>query len=515
MLDFSKIKTPASHGEVVVLPEPAACGRAVRSNAQHLRAWDREVVGAPLSHWRRKTREALAGTDDVPVIVIGHQPAFYHPGVWAKHVVARRLADAWGGVAVNIVVDNDAPRDTTIAVPSVAPDRVSTTRVSFAEIPHGFAYEQLGRWDGEQVARFQAALREAMGSRYDDAMLPRFFEGVAQAKGGDWVDQVVEGRRAMESTLGVSLVDHRVSGAWCSPLLIDMLQHAKAFAQSYNRALVHYRQRYNVRGGQRPIPDLHIEAERCELPVWIYRANEARRRLLVHRADDTIVLYADDEPVGEAHVSAWGCDDRGAALIDGLNGWRLRPRALALTLWARLLLADFFIHGIGGAKYDRITNEIISDYYGREAPYMGCVSGTLHLDLPLPDACRSHVSCARRQARDLRFNPQRHLSLNERLAPLVERRERAVASAQTLKVQARRDRAARRRAFQEIRSANAAILETEREALTRAERAIEAANERDRQRLIAQNREYFFGLYPQRLLEQLMDALPASREFRV
>ena len=60
----------------------------------------------------------------------------------------------------------------------------------------------------------------------------------------------------------------------------------------------------------------------------------------------------------------------------------LRPRALTLTLFARLCLGDFFIHGIGGGKYDEVTDAIIRDYFGIEPPAYQVLSATLHLPLP-------------------------------------------------------------------------------------------------------------------------------------
>ena len=42
------------------------------------------------------------------------------------------------------------------------------------------------------------------------------------------------------------------------------------------------------------------------------------------------------------------------------------PGALTLTLFARVCLGDFFIHGIGGGKYDEVTDAIIRDYFGIE-----------------------------------------------------------------------------------------------------------------------------------------------------
>jgi len=58
------------------------------------------------------------------------------------------------------------------------------------------------------------------------------------------------------------------------------------------------------------------------------------------------------------------------------------PRALTLTLFARLILGDFFIHGIGGGKYDEVTDQIIRDYFGIDPPAFQVVSGTLHLPFP-------------------------------------------------------------------------------------------------------------------------------------
>ena len=47
---------------------------------------------------------------------------------------------------------------------------------------------------------------------------------------------------------------------------------------------------------------------------------------------------------------------------------RLRTRALTTTLFSRFLLGDLFIHGIGGAKYDELGDEIARRFFGIEPP---------------------------------------------------------------------------------------------------------------------------------------------------
>ena len=62
-------------------------------------------------------------------------------------------------------------------------------------------------------------------------------------------------------------------------------------------------------------------------------------------------------------------------------GVRIRPRALVTTLWARLALGDLFIHGIGGAKYDCVTDRLIERFFGLTPPRFMVVSATLHLPI--------------------------------------------------------------------------------------------------------------------------------------
>ena len=61
-------------------------------------------------------RSARLGLDsDARVIAAGHQPEFVHPGVWAKHVVAHRVAGACSLQGIDLVVDSDVPASCTLA----------------------------------------------------------------------------------------------------------------------------------------------------------------------------------------------------------------------------------------------------------------------------------------------------------------------------------------------------------------------------------------------------------------
>ena len=74
------------------------------------------------------------------------------------------------------------------------------------------------------------------------------------------------------------------------------------------------------------------------------------------------------------------------------SGVKIRSRALVTTLWARMVLGDLFIHGIGGGNYDLVTDRIIERFFGRQPPGFMILSATLHLPInqsPLPTNLRS------------------------------------------------------------------------------------------------------------------------------
>jgi hypothetical protein len=226
-------------------------------------------------------------------------------------------------------------------------------------------------------------------------------------------------------------------------------------------------------------------------------------------------LLAESTPIGTLLASDWHSVAGFDRVVAGWQQWRIRPRALTLTIWARLMLADLFIHGIGGAKYDRVTDDILANYYGLEPPHRACVSATLHLDLPVEAVSEQEHRAARHRLRDLQFNLPRYLPLEGALAELAAERQRAIDEAGRLRQRRARDRVARRAAFRRIRDLNAELLRRSADLpqpgpdrLAMLERGVQ--NNR-----IAASREFFVGLFDRLRLEQLLAALPAADRFGV
>jgi len=82
-------------------------------------------------------------------------------------------------------------------------------------------------------------------------------------------------------------------------------------------------------------------------------------------------------------------------------------------MFARLFLCDLFIHGLGGAKYDEITDIIIRRFWRVEPPRFLVLSGSLRLPFRRSGREWAEIQKLQRIRRELCWKPERHLSLGE------------------------------------------------------------------------------------------------------
>jgi hypothetical protein len=110
-------------------------------------------------------------------------------------------------------------------------------------------------------------------------------------------------------------------------------------------------------------------------------------------------------------ISADGLADKAIEQLAAAEarGIKLRPRALITTMYARLVLSDLFIHGIGGAKYDELTDLIIRRFFGIEPPAYVTATATFRLPIDRPDVSLEDVRQSALRIRDLRYRPESFL----------------------------------------------------------------------------------------------------------
>ncbi len=520
-LSIDQLAAPQADGRIIIWPDPAVLHSLAEANRALRRQRPLRLLDRPAIEW------SGAREDQPPRFMSGHQPDFFHPGVWLKGVAAGYLAQAAGGVHSFLLVDSDVPGHIRLEWPEEDGERLAKRfrSVALGEVP----FEAIGLQQAEQVLAlldnvrppgFGATHQAPSPSVCADALLERFASGFEAASSAGYVDRWTGGFSQVSSELGLKPpAFERVSRRFdfdatgdesAAAFAAHLILHAPTFAAAYNRAIADYRRRRGIRGTRHPIPDLETDPDRIELPLWLTRSGEPRRRLFVVSAGpEAIGLSADQAKVGLANRVRL-LRQPAKALAEACAGWRLRPRALAQTMYARLALCDLFIHGIGGAKYDQITDGIIRSFFDIEPPAYGCVSATLWLPLPRFDATEEELGRLRQLNRDFRHNPQRYLA-DHRISPALRARldERAAAirESERRRVESPRDRAARRAAFERIRRANARLLTELPTALEDTPGRIAELDRHIRHDRVAKYREWFFALYPADKLRQLAQSL--------
>ncbi len=78
--------------------------------------------------------------------------------------------------------------------------------------------------------------------------------------------------------------------------------------------------------------------------------------------------------------------------------------------------AVVFIHGIGGAKYDELTDLIIRRFFGVEPPAYVTATATFRLPIDRPNVSQDDVRASARRIRELRYRPESFLR-DPRLTP--------------------------------------------------------------------------------------------------
>jgi len=513
------LAAPQDDGRTLVWPQADRLADLANQNRRQRERYEFPLLDRPARHWcAPQLKRGL-------VFLTGHQPAFFHPGVWAKNVATTALARRAGGDAHFLVVDSDVPHRIAIPWPDDSGPLCRARTSAIAAATNGRSFEHLTNVAAEDYAALFAKVPQPW--RSPDTAFSLFEAGFLQPQAADaqdtagYVDRWMAGIRAIEQEFAVAsptfvrvsdlftpaaASDQEAAMAFVAHLLLD----AGSFAAAYNKALDTYRTRRGVRGRHHPIPDLIIEGDRIELPFWMVHPARPRQRLAVSReAGGKIRLWSGAKPAGVASPTDLR-NNGSTAIAEAIGDWHIRPRALAQTMFARLFTCDLFIHGIGGAKYDQITDDIIRTFFGIEPPVYACISATLMLPLRRYDIGTTELSNLRRKARDLRYNPQRYLPDNHaepKTRQLIAQRAAAIETSDRLRIERPKDRSARLAAFNDIRQANADLMRAVQDVRDKTARQIAETVARSGHNRIAASREWFFALHPKQNLARLCETL--------
>ncbi|TWU01905.1 hypothetical protein Pla100_16410 [Neorhodopirellula pilleata] len=365
-----------------------------------------------------------------PIVMAGHQPTLFHPGVWFKNFALDQIGSDTGAHAINLVIDNDVASSRSIRVPNHdSLGRVRATTVNYDAGGMGMPFEQAKIRDLRQFDAFEREVKHAISPIVSDPLVtslwPHARDAIRRCEIAGCA--LAQARHALEGELGWNTLEIplgvAVRGLPFARFVMEIIDQFERFHQIYNAAAEHYRAWHGIRSTAHPVPNLAKPdvgdpnagnlSQWWELPLWVYGNDSPQRRGVWVRRVGSRLQISDRSPEREMTVEVPAGDPDAAAemLVDAASPeFKLRPRALVTTMFARLVLSDLFLHGIGGGKYDQLADRIIEQFFGVVPPAFQVVSATVRLPGQTIDDDRSmKVANLQRQIRDTHYQGERFL----------------------------------------------------------------------------------------------------------
>ena len=354
---------------------------------------DRSALASLVAGHAQRLRTAEL-PDRPAIFATGHQAWLWHCGILAKDLAMAAACRHHHAAPLHLVVDQDAHDALTLSLPHIHEQRLTAERLRLApthpDIPTGF-----------QPPVDPAALAHALDAAPHPALAP-LRDAVAHLPPTRTLAQQITAilARLMHrhvAELPVLFVSDLPGLESYRELLTALLHDARAAAEAYNHAVAAVPQ-----AGLTP---LRLEPDRVELPLWLARWNEPRRRVFADLADTT-PIFTDDagEPIELERASQAG--PRSALL----------PRAMLLTAFMRSAVCQMFIHGTGGGLYDQATDHWWRAWRGQSLAPAVVATADVRLSFPhLPLADAAALARARWRVHHAPHNVDRLLKLDDTL----------------------------------------------------------------------------------------------------
>lgn len=520
MTALPPLHAPTANGALLSAPPLAEAGVLLSDNRDRLYRLNAHLLGRPLKDLRTQARQDLlnevaeylpgapVADPAQPYLLAGHQPDLFHPGVWVKNFALAGLAHRHKAVAINVLIDNDTVKSPALLFPVKGNSWPSAHLLAYDHQQVEVPWEERRVVDPAVFARFGdegSALLRPWGY---EPILASFWSIVRRNLSGcneRIGESFASARRALERAWGcenlevpLSRLCRTESFAW---LAGAMLADLPRFVEDYNAIVRTHRARKRIRSRHHPVPDLVVDGDWLEAPLWGWRSEHPRRgRLFVRLQKDRMDLRV-GEVVWPSVPSPQRAPERFVEAWRGLEaaGYKVRSRALITTLFARVFLADLFVHGIGGGKYDELTDEILERFCGVQPPGFMILTATCLLPVPTDPSATDRHRRLQHHLRDLHYNPQRHLPSSD----LVRAKQAWITQRPTNRLERRERFRNIRHLGEEMRAALADQIEVGKVRLAQLEQHLQA-------NALLGRRDYAFCLHPEAGLRPFLQNVQRS-----
>ena len=359
-----------------------------------------------------------------PLVIAGHQPLFFHPGIIYKYLLIAR-ATAAGMAPLFISVDSGPCDGFPVRLPAYDRERGNYSSVVHMMTPAAqteFYRDAVA--DSASLEPFKKAALKDISSLPGDP----FPYGIEFLKSG------LKGPFPKKMRDLMVILRRRYAQDWPSPVLelpvsrlcdtrefyeftFDMISRGAQVREFFNAALAAYRKEHHIRSKANPFPDLAMaENGACETLFWLAAA-DGRKPLFAKpgKGGTTVVFAGAQATAADAGELMAVCRERGVTI------W---PRAVSLSLMLRLFIGDLFVHGIGGEHYDRITDRLIPELYDTSPPLFAtasCTPAAPGMEDPQPV-----LTYLKETLRVIKYHPESFLDETPEIRPLVAEKQKLV-----------------------------------------------------------------------------------------
>ena len=444
-------KAPQKNKQIFLSPSGDKISSLLEENKKIFSQYSFKILNQPFKEVRENSRKGIVkealrfskkfdpdiGEKINPayqcIIQSGHQPVFFHPGIWIKNIFLNELLKSPlpdKSLGLNIILDNDICKDLNLSLPVLSSngnlklEKVNflssalTPNLPFEEYPYP-SLELISKFNRDIIHRLKSLESENKDILNNFKNFARCLENSSRFCNqnytrGNLGEFLGLARRLYEKGLEPAYLEIPFSQICDSDeflsFFLEITKNIESFSKIYNNKLDEYRKLFKIRNRAHPSPNLMIKENLIEIPFWIWREGDQRKKIFILREEEKNYLYND------SYGKIFLIEKDGVKSLFSLKTLlkerklKIRPKALLLTLYNRLFISDLFIHGLGGAKYDLVTDEIIREFFKVEPPHFLVASCTLHLNFKSsPGASDFKISALKKKIRDLEFNPERYV----------------------------------------------------------------------------------------------------------
>ena len=289
---------------------------------------------------------------------------------------------------------------------------------------------------------------------------------------------------------------------------------AVKFTDIYNQGICNQMQTLNLNPAQtiRPLK-IDLQKNVIELPFWLTFPTGRKFPLYVNLEGKNLSFGTAFNILGTLDSSSPEGKKQQLLEIMKTHNCRIRPKAVGLTLFVRLYLADWFVHGVGGGLYEQITDYVIRKYCKVMKLNFGVATATMTLSLEINNQ-NSHLTDVQLKSRlrELKFNPEKLIDRSILDKPpvksLLNTKNGLIKTANNPQITASR----RKDAWQKLSRINKELLGYTAQTHKKMLKETDLWRRHKTSKEITNCREFFFGFFREQKLKSLANLEEVENE---